>query len=807
MTQLEELLNLSIRMNNEITDLSNVNVEDLPTLRQLAGNIRKLPVLVTHNATLQRLLSFLEAYSSSRRVPLDICVDLGFSFTPLTYSTTVQGDALSLDKSLLDKNIKKELQDSVENIRNCSEVIELKRYLFPDDLPTPILVSHTSRETASPSVELDERSYLKICFDDARRMLDFVQQCVVVFPEEDALKFLVELPDYIVDQQSGDKIVDEVSMSSEQIRERILAVRENLLQPQSDISCFPLLPYLEKKYIEPYLRQLELWNEGIVKAWQPVKEMLDVCEKGLIIREEGVRENKAARASSFLQPYTLEGLRTEVATAIKLCRKSGDIDLINDLDQVSCFVSKCLSNGDVGGLCVTYSEQYILLEKKSLDLLDSIASDCRVLDASVINSCNFLDVQNKSIIGTEVKVEVDPSAGDNDYMLQLQHMLDRWGAKDHFHFIPLKAAIQKLVHQKYKFIQLILELSQQFPLQLLDILTSVESFSGTAYLPAVLEALHMKVKMWQSFHVDGLSYIQLKLDKSRNLGLNEREMTLWTELEMSEDARRVAGIYFAWVEFESWCLNAWHVLWSGGSLAVGSSLLEQLRSHGEQWDLFIKQGIAEWGELWVVNILTSSVNMTRKKAEKVDVVRTKYKKEERKFNQAYLEALKNISKFRHVDTASLRGHLQALVDHIMLCDGLTTSVTQELQETDLTSEGLSCVYTAADVLDSIRGGKTFELGLPDEILFQSDMKRLSSITSTSSKICPLLETAVNLEGKFLSGHNAASLERDAVNLKPTEYVPKFSEVAMCHNLWCTNNSTLQNFLSQPIFRSVYPYSC
>jgi hypothetical protein len=846
MNRLEELLNLSIRMDGEITDLSSLNIGDLPDLLQLLGSVEQLPVLVTHTSTLQKLVTFLEAYNKDQRVSLESCVALGFAFTPLTYATTVQAASLTLEKTLLDRSVKLALTESVEKTKSSPEILELKRCLFPGHLHTASLLSADTQdnvvklEPSSPissstaastsistsSVTAAAAASHRIDFDTVQRMLDFLQNSIVVFPEEDALRYLVNLPEYVIATHDQDSPSEQIpSISLEEIRERVNWVGGHLLQPDPGLSRFPIISFVKDHYIKPFVERMERWEHVIAQSWMPVKRLLSRCQRGCVLQEEGITTDvspqESAREGSCEgipgdSRVSLELLRGEVAKAIRVSRVSVDVHPGEDLDLLPAFVSAEVSAGrDACGLSVADCKEYLLLEEKVAGLLQSVVGDCHFLDTIMTNVCKFsLTTQEEGSVGANSSSENENENDAND-LSELKLMLERWNREDHFCYVPLKKVLQEQVYQRHEMVQLLLQLVRQFPVKLQTFLVDCESAVGKAYLQTVLESFLQRASSLRQLHARGLACLhhQSQSEYRSSEGMDENEGIVLSQLNFPQHVEDGINRYLSWVQFEAWCLEALHALWSGAALSTAEELLGVLEGQWEQWQPFISEGDENvLGALWIVNILKNSVVSTQQKQEAVREIRQTYLADASTLNQAYEMDMRPHTTSSHV--ANAQELLAILVRYMKSLNSIFSSVEEDLQKYPTSDQGLGCVGSADEVLQSIQARASYEFNLSHEKQFLNDIHRMCTIFQNSESLFEFLDIAVSVEEQFLSKLPlyTASLKSGPGRNKerpPTPQRKSFTDVAKCFNIWCTKDPLLVKYLSQPILRLVifwvYPY--
>lgn len=915
MNRLEEMLTLSFDLDNQITDLSDLSIKDLPALRSLLHNIRRLPVLVTHTDTLRKLVSFLEAYSRNNRVSLESCVALGFAFTPLTYSTTVQADSLSLEKTLLDKSLKVALVQAAEDTKSSPEVAELKNILFPALAPTSttsqlLQVEHSSALNERAKLPFSSSSSSTanfiasssgtsvICSHDidfaaVRRILDYLQQGLIAFPEEEVLRCLAALPQDIVayhDHKDPEVSLSPPHVSLERLQQRVFKLQEDnpLLQVPLDPSLarFPIIAHVRDHYIEPFVKYLEGWAKRIQQEWVSVQRCLSICQQGECIVSCGAdietQEDDDQEKDETTEPgskgCSLEQLRGAVRAAIissremsSSDRESGcDSDLwcpTDDPDTLSSFVTSCLSapsptadeaaatsgaaNGGDWGLCVSMCEEYLSLEEKIGSLLQSAVSDCHLFDSIVETLCVG---ESSSEGGGEDFGRKDSADNEGQHNIaELQLMRERWAGGDHFHFVPLKLFLQRQLQQRYKMMQLLLQVIPSFPLQLHVFLMDCESESsrGKAYLPAVLKALLHQAASLRMFHTLGIACLRTESHRQKENAEGEAgggiekgdDDILLSQLQFPAPVVTQLRQYFSCRQFESWTLEAWHVLWAGGPLTAGEALLGELESQREFWQPYITQGVRGEEGRGSVSQLTACVEVTQHKQQLITGIQSSFLEKEAALNKSYVAAVAGLFSSANLakepcPTSGHRAqeHLQLLLEHINLLAALLKATELDLCAVPVHQQGLkvSTATNAEEVLRTLtlqaREGDTsqYELGLGDDLKqLCSDMRRLSDLMQHTPLLMQLLTLTVHVEGRLLSQPHLqkpsqlhpfqsvsvsdismrsckAPLEEETVSSKEPPTC-SYHDVVKCFSIWCTKDTTLQmkQYFSRPILRCTF----
>jgi hypothetical protein len=293
-------------------------------------------------------------------------------------------------------------------------------------------------------------------------------------------------------------------------------------------------------------------------------------------------------------------------------------------------------------------------------------------------------------------------------------------------------------------------------------------------------------------------------------GISENEGVVLSQIRFSDNVSAGVGHYLDWMEFEIWCLEAWHALWSGAPLKTGLALTKQLKNHQKEWKSFLIHGKTLGDKVWIVDILTESVALTQTKASRVNEVRRNYHQEETELNRLYTQAMKRLSapSASDLSTPASVSHLEVrnvLFEHITKYVELTQRTNGDLDTVPSTGadEGLGFVHAPKDVLDALESRNVYEFQLPEEKQFQGDISRMSDILQNSSELFRFLTVSMQVEKKFLSKIPlVTSLSMDpALLARETQGShPSYADLVKCYNIWGAKDIMLQKYLSQPILR-------
>ena len=885
---LEELLALSIRMNNEITDLSSLTTADLPHLRELLQNVQKLPVLVTHINTLQNLVSFLERYNTDKRVSLESCMALGFAFTPLTYSTTDRAATLSLDKTFLDKEMKVALVQAAESMKSSTHVMELKRVLFPGPLSTASMQHSAVVENISGAASLSSLSSLssssstsssnssstssstsgltivsnQIDITTARTLLDFFQKSIIIFPEEDALQYILDLPDFLISHHDNPEANSTPPrMSLERVRFSISWLQDNLLTLPSPLdsrlSRFPIVAYTREHYIEPFIQYLQGWEERIAHAWLSVQQLLSCCERGCCVvsssaekggpataaKGKGINKSSSSRSRSagtisVVRSCSLEQLHDEVVRAILSTRESDTSipTFSDDPDALPTFVAACLSDEGEGkdrGLHREICKEYLVTEEKVSGVMESAVNDCHLLDSIILTLCDAPPIASTEGNADEDSDDMNSvtTTGASD-LTELRLMHERWGGADHFLYVPLKLPLQEQLVQRHQMMQLLLQIIPEIPVQLPALLRNCEGVAGKAYLPAVLEALLQQVAAIRQLYSAGMACLQCQVESEEGqdhdqgrVQLNADEDVMLSQLRFPTQVETSIRQFFSRKLFEAWSLEAWHVLWSGAPLAAGEALLEQLENNREQWLLFItheEEASDDQFHSKALSCLSNCVTLTQNKQQVLTNIQEMFLKREIELNQSYEDAVvavaTSVSPSVSSATAALEEFpalsnsqktLNILVEYIEHFASSLRNTELELSNIAVAVPGVSSASTAQEILSISQLENSFELSLVDNNQqFHSDITRLCHLMQQSSLLLELLPIALRVEGRCLTQSQSQSQPAQALvavsrsTAEEETLTTSLYDVVKCCNIWGNNDPTLHKYFACPILRWV-----
>ena len=788
---LGDLLSRSDRLSKAISNLSNLNSSNLPAMRGLLEVVNRLPVTVSETNLLENLICFLDTFDEEKRVSLKNCNSVGFSFTPLMDTLkTAEVITHSLAESHLEGELAQSLIKADELMKNDDIVLQIKNFLTLCGPTTNSLRSdeRDSLDTSSTyaPVETDSVSaVVEVDFHKAKILLQCLSKSKIIYPEEDALKFLVKIPSYITSTTFAASQNSPPELSMEAAKDRITWIKNNFVPCEPYLCGFPVVVHVLDHFVKPYIAVLKGWVESMERNWATVRLLLIYCERGnaVVLDDDDydIENQDAMNNITEAESCTLEQLRSEIAKAINSCRAFGNtVSDENGWSLLSSFVSTCLSDGgNTKGLCISYCQDYVEIEENKVPrLIQSLSNDCLLLDSIILHCGN-----------------VDANGNIADSLQKLELLYERWGREGHFQYVPLKELMQQQIHRRYKMVQVLLSAIRLIPVNLNGILSDCDSAYGKAYLPAVLDTLQRNSKTLQQLYTQGTTCLQNKHDNNSNSPKDKCELgQYYFPGEVIDAAKR----YFSYMQYNIWCLDAWHTIWSGSPLSDGERLLDHLEGQRELWQQFLFVGDSR-----AVTNLEKCLELTKCKQSSVERIRIDYSEKEKELNDSYE---KEVMTQRHTESLSL---LHVLMTHFEHYSSLVQSTAMELSKISLAEHGLRFVHSAKDLFNILKEDEFTELELPDAKSFTNELNKISSMIQNSSTVCHFLKSAVQVNGELLTAFGQAQ-SRSNISIKNEPGICKksdFQELTKYYSQWNAKESSLQSYISQPIMRCVAVVEC